>query len=291
MLFNTRRRVYGAGEDYIWLKQKYPGLTNFYSRYRKGNQTYSGNAMTIVRVNDSSPLALGFTGSQSELVDDSGVAAHCGANVGELDTWNDQIDVCDLTTESGQPDMWNGSDFVTQNGLKSIVCTDGAMQYLDLFNFRIPAGGSRGFIVVGAIDNALEGGTNDYFRFSGTSNRVRESGSSTLNFRFLGSNLNSSGLTQTNLSNPTKPWGFIQNLGSTGSEKQIWAEGSLNASASETSTASAGPSLQLGHTSVPLGGWYFVEFIVFENSTMNQAQIEELMADVGDYYTALEMGT
>ena len=108
------------------LLDTYTGAAAAYS-VRLLDKDYSGSCMRIRRDSDDSETDIGFDGSGD--LDTSAIATHCGSANGYLVTWMDQSGNGNDATQStsgSQPQIYDGSAVITENGKPLIQSASGA---------------------------------------------------------------------------------------------------------------------------------------------------------------------
>lgn len=102
------------------LLDTYTGAAAAYS-VRKLDKDYTGNCMKVRRVSDSAEADIGFD-SNGEL-DTAAIATHCGGSNGFVSVLYDQSGNSNNATQSTasqQPQIYNGSAVLTENGKSAI---------------------------------------------------------------------------------------------------------------------------------------------------------------------------
>jgi len=116
------------------LLDTYTGAAAAYS-VRKLDKDYSGSCMRIRRDSDDSETDIGFDSSGD--MDTSAIATHCGSANGFVVTWYDQSGNTNNATQStggSQPQIYNGSAVITENG-KPAIDFDGSADTLEIADF------------------------------------------------------------------------------------------------------------------------------------------------------------
>lgn len=116
------------------LLDTYTGAAAAYS-VRKLDKDYTGNCMRIRRDSDDAETDIGFDSSGD--LDTAAIASHCGSANGYVVTWYDQANVggtaknATQSTGSKQPQIYNGTAVITENGKAAIEWdgTDDALQH------------------------------------------------------------------------------------------------------------------------------------------------------------------
>jgi hypothetical protein len=112
------------------LLEDYPGAAAAYS-VRKIRSAYTGDAMRIREDGGNTETDIGFD-SNGDL-DTAAIATHCGSANGYVVTWYDQSGNANNATQSTttqQPQIYNGSAVITENG-KPAIAFDGSNDQLD----------------------------------------------------------------------------------------------------------------------------------------------------------------
>ena len=108
------------------LLDSYPNAAAAYS-VRKLDKEYTGYCMKVRRASDDAEADIGFDSAGD--LDTAAIATHCGASAGYVSVWYDQANVggtannATQSTPSGQPQIYNGTAVITENG-KPAVQTD-----------------------------------------------------------------------------------------------------------------------------------------------------------------------
>ena len=159
------------------LLDTYTGASAAYS-VRLLDKDYSGNCIRIRRGSDDSETDIGFDSNGN--LDTAAIATHCGSANGYVVTWYDQsgnsLDATQ-TTAGNQPDIYNGSAVLTENGKPAIK--DGRLQITGFTGVStgtvlavladVPAYGI--FVIKGGLPYAFKsssGGTASAYRLFGT---------------------------------------------------------------------------------------------------------------------------
>ena len=98
------------------LLDTYTGAAAAYS-VRLLDKDYTGNCMRIRRASDDAETDIGFDSSGD--LDTASIASHCGASAGYVVTWYDQSgnsNDATQSTASAQPQIYNGTAVITENG-------------------------------------------------------------------------------------------------------------------------------------------------------------------------------
>jgi hypothetical protein len=128
------------------LLDTYTGASAAYS-VRKLRSAHSGACMRIRRASDDAEIDIGFD-SNGDL-DTAAIASHCGASAGYCVTWVDQSgngNNATQSTTSKQPQIYNGTAVLTEDG-KPIITPTAGTQELD-FSVSSSASGVTGFMVI-----------------------------------------------------------------------------------------------------------------------------------------------
>jgi len=110
------------------LLDTYTGAAAAYS-VRLLDKDYSGSCMRIRRDSDDSETDIGFDGSGD--LDTSAIATHCGSANGYVVTWYDQSGNTNNATQSTgskQPQIYNGSAVITENGKPVLKSHNGTIK-------------------------------------------------------------------------------------------------------------------------------------------------------------------
>jgi hypothetical protein len=131
------------------LLDDYPGAAAAYS-VRKLDQDYTGYCMKVREDSGDTEADIGFDGSGD--LDTAAIATHCGSANGYVVTWYDQSGNTNNATQStsgNQPQIYNGTAVITENGKPAIKPTSGS----EMFDFSVAAStsGVTFFSVVRAI--------------------------------------------------------------------------------------------------------------------------------------------
>jgi hypothetical protein len=120
------------------LLDTYPGAAAAYS-VRKLDKDYTGYCMKVRRASDDAEADIGFD-SNGDL-DTAAIATHCGVSAGYVSVWYDQANIggtpnnATQSTASAQPQIYNGTAVITENGKPAIKPTNAAQ----LFDFSLAA--------------------------------------------------------------------------------------------------------------------------------------------------------
>jgi hypothetical protein len=128
------------------LLDTYTGAAAAYS-VRKLDKDYTGSCMRVREDSGGTETDIGFDGSGN--LDTSAIATHCGSANGYVVTWYDQSGNSNNATQataSTQPQIYNGTAVITENGKPAIKPTSGT-QYLS-FGISTSASGATGFTVL-----------------------------------------------------------------------------------------------------------------------------------------------
>jgi len=105
------------------LLDTYTGSSAAFS-VRKVDKDYTGSCIRIRRDSDDSETNIGFDSSGD--LDTSAIATHCGSSTGLVVTWYDQSGNSNNATQSTaskQPQIYNGTSVITENGKPAIQAT------------------------------------------------------------------------------------------------------------------------------------------------------------------------
>jgi len=127
---NAHRAAAGGGEGN--LLDSYTNAIVAFS-FRLLRSDYSGDCLRIREDGGDTETDIGFSSGE---LDVSAIASHCGANNGYVVTWYDQsgsANNASQSTPSYQPQIYNGSSVITENGKPAMQVT-GSNSYLDISN-------------------------------------------------------------------------------------------------------------------------------------------------------------
>ena len=119
------------------LLDTYTGAAAAYS-VRKLDKDYTGNCMRIRRDSDDAETDIGFDSSGD--LDTAAIASHCGSASGYVVTWYDQSGNSNNATQSTtgkQPQIYNGTAVITENGKPAIENVLTGQQGLNIGSFTI----------------------------------------------------------------------------------------------------------------------------------------------------------
>ena len=114
------------------LLDTYTGAAAAYS-VRLLDKDYTGNCMRIRRDSDDAETDIGFDSSGD--LDTASIASHCGSANGYVVTWYDQSGNSNNATQStagNQPQIYNGSAVITENGKPAMTWANATNQNLTL---------------------------------------------------------------------------------------------------------------------------------------------------------------
>ena len=113
------------------LLDTYPGASAAYS-VRKLDKDYTGYCMKVRRASDDAEADIGFDGNGD--LDTAAIATHCGASSGFVSVWYDMSGNANNATQStsgSQPQIYNGTAVITENGKPAIKFISSSSTYLD----------------------------------------------------------------------------------------------------------------------------------------------------------------
>jgi hypothetical protein len=117
---------------------------------RKLDKDYVGYCMKVRRASDDAEADIGFDSNDD--LDTAAIATHCGASAGFVSVWYDQANIggtpnnATQSTSSKQPQIYNGTAVITENGKPAIKPTSDT-QELD-FSLASSASGYTLFSVI-----------------------------------------------------------------------------------------------------------------------------------------------
>ena len=136
--------VFSTGPAFSGLLDTYTGAAAAYSPRRLNGQ-YTGAAMRVREDSGDTETDIGFDANGN--LDTAAIATHCGSANGYVTKWYDQAasggtgsgNVAEQTTEGSQPQIYNGSAVITENG-KPAIDFDGSNDYLtNSTNLSLPS--------------------------------------------------------------------------------------------------------------------------------------------------------
>jgi hypothetical protein len=199
------------------LLDTYTGAAAAYS-VRKLDKDYVGSCMRIRRASDDAETDIGFDGNGD--LDTAAIAAHCTTSAGYVSIWYDMSGNSNHATQStasAQPQIYNGTAVITENGKPAIGC-DGQKG----LETGITLGGIGTSFIVGGTQNGTNfglGATSDGGKFFGIAQNNNTSSS------FAGFTLSSTHINGTSYTSPTRDE-IYDNVGTQGLLTTVFSIGS-----------------------------------------------------------------